>query len=115
ATNAGFRQFLTVLSVTDGRIVSQVEVGKADSKEKLGLYYGLVFGKSVGPPNGSASGREIKWTLYASRGAEERIAVYELDHNGILSDPGRSLKAPSGVAAEKSPNHIAGIAHDLAT
>lgn len=102
-TNTGFRQAVSVLSVEDGRLVSQIEVNgpRADgSKLKQGLYYGLAFGSPAdsGTP------------LYVSRGAEDRVSVFSLDAEGRLRDTGRSLDNPSGVAGFKSPHIIAGLA-----
>lgn len=98
-TNAGYRQFLSVLRVSDGTLASQIEIGKErtdGSRLKEGLYYGLAF---------DASG-----TLYVSRGAEDRVAIYRLDSEGKLTDTGRSLSNPSGTPEFKSPHHIAGVA-----
>src|SRR5262245_18952823 len=33
ATNTGFRQYLSVLSTDDGRLISQVEIPRSDKKE----------------------------------------------------------------------------------
>jgi YVTN family beta-propeller protein len=112
-TNAGFRQFLTVLGLDDGRIVSQIAVGTAKGKEKEGLYYGLFFGHGFGIANGSAGRGGRYETLYASRGAEERVVMYRLASKGELTETGRSLNAPSNFPGGKSPNHIAGIAQDF--
>src|SRR5258708_23316344 len=63
-TNAGFRQYLTVLSVEDGRIVSQIAVGKAKGKEKEGLYYGLAWGGSIVPSERPGANRSAPgWSL----------------------------------------------------
>src|SRR5262245_12377586 len=51
-TNAGYREYLSVLSVDDGRIVSQIEVGKPEGKSKEGLYYGLAFATGYGIGSG---------------------------------------------------------------
>jgi YVTN family beta-propeller protein len=98
-TNTGFRQYLSVLSVETGKVVSRIEVGKARSNDKAGLYYGLAFDAYAKPP-----------VLYAARGAEESVAVYTLGTGGTLTDTGQRLSAPSPVPDKKSPNHIAGIA-----
>lgn len=102
-THGGARQSLLVLNARDGSRVSRVEVNapRTDgSKKTEGLYYGLVFGPPV----------EGKWPLYASRGAEDRVAVYTLDAAGQLAPAGRSLENPSGVPDFKAPHNIAGLA-----
>lgn len=102
-TNTGSQQYVSVLSVEDGRLLSQIEVKgerKDGSKKEEGLYYGLAFGPQA----------EGKWPLYVSRGAEDRVSLYALDKAGTLSDTGKSLENPSGVPEFKSPHHIAGLA-----
>src|SRR5205085_440535 len=91
-TNTGFRQFLSVLSVNDGHVVSQIEVGKESAGHKEGLYYGL----AVGPV------AEGKTTIYASRGSEDMVAVYTLDSVGVLAETGRRINDPSPVPDNKA-------------
>lgn len=102
-TNTGYRQLLSVLSAEDGRIVSQIEVGaqrEAGAVRREGLYVGLVFGPSSGG----------KCLLYASRGAEERVAVYTLDAAGKLEDTGKRLESSFGRREPWASNVIAGLA-----
>jgi YVTN family beta-propeller protein len=99
-TNAGFRQFLSVLSARDGTLVSQIEVGASRSGSREGLYYGLAFGPT-------ADGKTL---LYASRGSEEKVALYTLDADGKLTDTGRRLDSPSGAPNAALRNCVAGIA-----
>ncbi len=95
-TNSGYRQYLSVLGAENGKVVSQIQVG--GGRDKSGLFYGLAFG----PSEGDAA------TLYASRGAEEKVAIYTLSADGILTDTGKSLDAPTGI--KESKNDVAGIA-----
>jgi YVTN family beta-propeller protein len=102
-TNTGYRQFLSVLSVEDGRIVSQIEVGaqrEAGTARREGLYVGLAFGPSS----------DGKTLLYASRGAEEKVAIYTLDSRGRLEDTGRRLENSFGRKEPWASNVIAGLA-----
>ena len=92
-TCAGFNQFLSVVRTADGALMHQVPLnGRAPDGKREGLYYGLTF-------HGNR--------LYASRGAEDRVAVYTLDSDGRLAPEGRVLADPSGSA---SPRNFAGLA-----
>ncbi len=95
-TNTGFRQFLSVVRVSDGHLVSQVRLGTPEgARSKQGLYYGLAFARDG----------EKNTILYASRGAEGTIASYRLDANGQLAATGKMLTIP------KQPNIcVAGVA-----
>lgn len=99
-TNSGFRQALSVLSTETGALVSQIQVNDRVGGRKEGLYVGLAL----------ASAAKGKWTIYASRGAEEKIALYELDGAGNLSDTKRRLADPSPVPGNKQPHFVAGLA-----
>ncbi|WP_157947643.1 bifunctional YncE family protein/alkaline phosphatase family protein [Abditibacterium utsteinense] len=99
-TNIGSRTYLSVLRVSDGALVSQLD-WNGDSpifkKKKQALYYGLICGAK----NGDST------PIYASRGAEGTVAVLSLDENGSLKDTGRNLGVPSD---EKTPQtHLAGL------
>lgn len=102
-TNSGSKQFVTALRVQDGSVASQIAVNgarKDGSGLKEGLYYGLAFGPArAGAPA----------PLYVSRGAEDRISVFELSAEGKLTDTGRFLNNPSPGKTAK-PHHIAGLA-----
>jgi YVTN family beta-propeller protein len=91
-TNSGFRQQLSVIDSSTGRLLDKVEFGGRGSK--TGLYYGLAFGSDG--------------TLYASRGAEDKISSFTLSADGKLT-AGAVLddKAPTGSAI---PHHVAGVA-----
>ncbi|HXH62169.1 MAG TPA: alkaline phosphatase family protein [Fimbriimonadaceae bacterium] len=89
-SDSGYRQQLSVIDVNTGELKSKVEFTDSNT----GLYYGLAFG-----PGG---------TLYASRGAEDKVSSYGLSTDGKLTptaeyhDP-----APSG---SKIPHNVAGVA-----
>lgn len=104
-TDTGAREFLSVLNAATGRLVSQIGVGNDSPRaNKPALYVGLAFG---------AKRADGSLTLYASRGPEDRIALYSLSPNGKLTDTGRSLNDPSDLPAEAKtarPNFLAGLA-----
>lgn len=99
-TDTGYRQALTVLRAADGKIVSQIDFNglRKSGSGKQGLYYGLALAPAAGGG-----------TLYVSRGAEDRISIFELSSDGRLTDTGREiLDAPSGAGAK--PFFTAGLA-----
>ncbi|MBI5706330.1 MAG: hypothetical protein HZC36_05005 [Armatimonadetes bacterium] len=100
-TDIGFRQALTVLS-KDGKLLSRIEVNKEVGNDKEGLYYGLAFRPPA--PNVRMSGH----ALYASRGAEDKIAPYIIDSKGTIRAVEGTIANPSGD--KDLPNHPAGIA-----
>ena len=103
-TDTGAREFLSILSATTGRTVSQIAVGNGPGRDKPALYFGLAFGPTR--PDGSL-------VLYASHGSEDKVAIYTIDTDGHLTDTERSLDDPSGLPAEAKsarPNFLAGIA-----
>ncbi|HZP80986.1 MAG TPA: alkaline phosphatase family protein [Chthonomonadaceae bacterium] len=102
-SNTGFRQFVSVLSAEDGRLLSQLGFNglrKDESLKREGLYYGLAFGPE----------RDGQTTLYVSRGAEDRVSILAIDTDGKLTDTGKVLDNPSSVPKSMSPHHIAGLA-----
>jgi len=102
-TNSGYRQFLSVLSIADGKIVSQFEVNKeieGGRPRKEGLYYGLDI-RSNG--DGTA-------TIYASRGSQDKVQILTLNADGLLTDTERFLDNPSEFNTDGfSQNDIAGV------
>ncbi|MCW3053752.1 MAG: Phosphoesterase family, partial [Chthonomonadales bacterium] len=103
-TDTGAREFLSVLDTTSGKLVSQIEVGSGSDRSRPALYVGLAFGPT---------GADGNLSLYASRGPEDKIALYTIGVDGKLTDTGRSLNDPSGLPAEAKtarPNFLAGIA-----
>ena len=86
--NVGFRQALTVLRAADSEVVSRIELNATRNGQKEGLYYGLAARR--GPAR-----TEL---VYASRGSEEKVQVYEVSTEGVITDTGTALQAkrPSG-------------------
>ncbi|BDI29728.1 hypothetical protein CCAX7_17790 [Capsulimonas corticalis] len=82
-TTAGMREYLSVLRVADGRLISRLDFNKHSTvvDNKQALYYGLVCGKTE---NGVT-------TVYASRGGEGMVSVLSLDAEGALTDTGKTL------------------------
>jgi len=89
----GFRQFLTVIRIGDGKVVGQVSIG---GRGKEGLYYGLAQNPGTG-------------RVYASRGAQDMISSYKVSRTGSLAPEGENLKNPA-PADSPLPLHPAGIA-----
>ncbi len=97
-TNTGFRQALSVLDGRDGRMLSKIDVGgKNKDGKSQGLYWGLAFAPGT-------NGR----TLYASRGAEDRVVVYTIAEDGKIVEAGKELADPPKDA--KWPGFKAGVA-----
>lgn len=100
-SDVGAREYLTVIRVLDGKLVSRIAFND-DRKPagKDGLYYGLAFGATQ---NGLT-------TLYASTGARDRVDVFALDTEGYIVDTGKGLENYPTNPKSKIPHHIAGIA-----
>lgn len=108
-TNSGAREYVSVLRVSDGGLVSRIgfNAPRTDGAKRTngtpyleGLYYGLAWGNAEGG----------KTTLYVSRGSEQKVGVLTLTGDGKLEDTGRTLANPSGLPQTLLPNHVAGIA-----
>ncbi len=102
-TCMGRREGISILSAHDGKVISRVEVNKKrtdGSKKKEGLYFGLALAQET---DGDA-------ILYASRGAEDRVAVHRLSREGKLAEADRFLDDPSGIPNFEAPHNVAGIA-----
>ncbi|MCO5296638.1 MAG: hypothetical protein M9921_07260 [Fimbriimonadaceae bacterium] len=110
-TTAGYREFLSVIRVADGKLVSQLDFNaRPQGQLRDGLYYGLAFVAEL----------DVRWegdylaesstpVLYASRGAQDRISRFVLSKNGKLSPDGPDLTVPRWGEG-KIPNHPAGLA-----
>lgn len=100
-SDAGFRQYLTILDSQSGQRVSQI----AFNGKSKGLYYGLAWA-----PNTTEDGTRL---LYASGGATGDIAVLRVDAFGQIEDTGHeftdSIKAQA-QADRAGPDCIAGLA-----
>jgi YVTN family beta-propeller protein len=105
-TSTGTREYVTVLSVADGKVVSQVGYNdaRADLKgKKQDLYYGLALGPA---------GADGAIPVYVSRGSENKIGVLLLGTDGKLTDTGRTLDYPGAGtdALNDDPPYPAGVA-----
>ncbi len=99
-TNAGFKQFLTVVRTADGQVAARLPFNapRTDgSGRREGLYYGLAFGTP----------RDGVTPLYVARGTEQRVTELALGADGSLTPRDRSLAHPSTY---RRPNHFAGLA-----
>lgn len=105
-TSLGARCRLSVLSVTDGSLVSQADFTgphPSASGKKESVFYGLAFGPQT--PEGV--------TLYAARGSDDRVAVLTLASDGKLTRTTRELVTPSKRKTSDGsilPLHPAGLA-----
>lgn len=95
-TDMGFRQQLSVIRLSDGKLVDRVEFNESKSETNRGLYYGLAF---------CAKNQR----LYVSEGARDTISQFELSAEGKLKQMEDRIKlvAPK---ERKLPYHFAGIA-----
>ncbi|MBS1718200.1 MAG: hypothetical protein JSS72_10770 [Armatimonadetes bacterium] len=91
-TTIGFREFLSVIRLSDGKITSQVD----QNKEGQGLYYGL----AVDPISG---------LLYVSNGAADTVSRFTISASGALKEAGKPIHLPSSKEREL-PWHPAGLA-----
>lgn len=98
-TNTGYRQYLSILDAADGHIASQVSVNGTRGGHKQGLYYGLAFVAGAGG-----------YRLYASRGTEGKVEIYDLSADGQLSDTDQFLAEPPSPKDHPWPTDVAGIA-----
>jgi len=103
STGTGRRQVLTVIDTRTGAATDRRTVGgpRLDGSGDLqGTYFGLAFAQS--PAEG--------WTLFVSRGAEDRVEQLLLRPDGTFSPTSLYLHNPSPVPDRRSPHHVAGIA-----
>src|SRR5205814_2071325 len=93
-TDAGSREYLSVLRASDGKVVSRLDFNKPSAiltGKKQALYYGLACGKAEGGVT----------PVYAARGGEGRVSVLTLDGDGMLADTGRTLALSSDTRAAR--------------
>ena len=84
----GFRQFISVVRVADGKVIQQLPFPRPGQ----GLYYGITR-------HGN--------TLFASRGAQNKVTAYEIGADGKLTQTFEMLDVPARGAPMQD---IAGIA-----
>lgn len=96
-TNTGFRQQLSVLDADTGRLISAFDSNANPESGREALYFGLAFFR--------AGERTL---LYASRGVQDKVSVFELSAEGQLAFV-RDLNNPAPEGSPL-PHHIAGVA-----
>ncbi|MBS1721736.1 MAG: hypothetical protein JSS66_01885 [Armatimonadetes bacterium] len=99
----GFREHLSLIRLSDGKLLDQVDYNGKDGDQEKGMYFGLAFdaatySRSSMPPR-----------LYVSEGARDRVSIYDivgekLVSNGVISDP-----APQ---SRNLPYHFSGLEVD---
>lgn len=121
-TNTGYRQYISILNTDDGRLLSQVPFnpkGRGDHSGKSALYVGLAFAPNPGFLLVGQGEHQVPvlnkpvYTLYASRGPEDKISVFHVFATGYLTDTNQELDDPSGlptVGRTAHPNFCAGLA-----
>ncbi|BCM91434.1 hypothetical protein IAD21_03306 [Abditibacteriota bacterium] len=100
-TNAGMREYLSVLRSSDGSLVSRLDwngVSPVFKNKKRALYFGMVCGAIQ---NGQTP-------VYVSRGAEGTVSVLSLSAEGQLTDTGKKLGVES--SGKDDTVHLAGLA-----
>ncbi len=102
-TDAGYRQQLTILRVSDGAIVGKVDYDKRMAGKKPSLYMGLAF--IVSPSGG--------YELIASQGPDHKASLYRVDLDGHVTGGGKDIDDPK-PANSKGELFMAGIATDSA-
>jgi DNA-binding beta-propeller fold protein YncE len=89
-TSNGFIDQLCSIRISDGSLVSTITFAKSQGQMTNGLYYGLAFA-----PDGK---------LYAAEGAAERVTVYKISDEGVLTHdvdiPAAPSDFPAGIAAD---------------
>lgn len=95
-TTCGFREFLSVISTSDGKLASQIEFNGKTGQGGSGLYYGLALA-----PDGK--------TLYVSYGSKDQIGVWALNSDGTLVKKGEpiTIPKPQGAFMPSSPAGLA--------
>ncbi|HWD40855.1 MAG TPA: alkaline phosphatase family protein [Fimbriimonas sp.] len=98
-TNCGFRQQVSVLDSTSGKLLSRIEFNGEEGKERKSLYFGIA---AVRSPTG---GTEVA----VSRGSEDKVSLYNLSDSGELSSIS-DVQLPAADNPLNLPNHVAGLA-----
>lgn len=94
-TTIGFRQFLSVIEVKTGRVVTKLDFNGREDRSRKNLYYGL----AIAPDR----------TLYVSNGSTDQVTRFRVEADGTLTD----LKTPIKIEAPKDrglPMSPAGLA-----
>lgn len=100
-TNVGFREQISILDATSGKLLSTIPFNQPQTKGrgKESLYIGLAFGPS----------KDKESTLFASRGPEDKISILHVSAEGIVTDSGQALEN-AAPASSKAPLFVAGLA-----
>lgn len=89
-TDSGYRQHLTTVEVSSGKVLSDLDMGKKSTTPKEALYYGLAY-----QPGSNK--------LFVSRGFMDKVSAHTVGSNGALSSSSQDIKAepkgfPAGIA-----------------
>jgi YVTN family beta-propeller protein len=95
-TTMGYRQSLSIIRLSDGETVGKVDIPRGGPRPTPGLYFGLAFDSS-------------SRTLYASRGAMDRVSRYQVGRAGGLTPLDQDILNPAPEGSQL-PLHPAGIA-----
>lgn len=99
-SNAGFRQALTVIDTSTGKITGRRELNGSRDGVEEGLYYGLA-------PGVETADGQVVW---ASRGSEERVTTFLVGHDGTPRDGETSIAVPRPGGSKAPRDVIAGVA-----
>lgn len=94
----GFRQFLSVIEISTGKVKSQLSFGsKQKNPEKDGLYFGLAVHPKMGH-------------VFASRGAQDRVSEYSISPDGQIEEVGTPiLEKEKDPSRQGLPLHFCGL------
>lgn len=96
-TTCGYREALSLVEVSTGKIASQVDYKTSrNNPDKDGLYYGI----AIHPKTGD---------VYVSRGAQDKISSYHVS-DGKMIDTGTLVAPTLPESRDKLPFHFAGLA-----
>ncbi len=97
-TNSGYRQQISILDSTTGKLVSKLEFNASTRGKKEALYYGLTFHKAGD-----------QTLLYVSNGYLDTVTVLELAADGKLTKI-KEIVEDAPTDSSGLPHHIAGVA-----